>query len=58
VFEGIAHKQPCDVPITEESSKMKVALLLAKAGKTVVLRDRPHTISDPVTPQRQDKRSL
>ncbi|OHS99240.1 UDP-glucose/GDP-mannose dehydrogenase [Tritrichomonas foetus] len=46
VFEHIAYKQPCDVPITEESAKCFVAVKLAKAGKTVILRDQPHILED------------
>jgi nucleotide sugar dehydrogenase len=46
IFEYIAYKQPCEVAITEESAKMKVAVVLAKAGKTVILRDKPHILED------------
>jgi hypothetical protein len=46
VFEYIAYKQPCDVAITEESAKCKIAVMLARAGKTVVLRDKPHILED------------
>jgi UDP-glucose 6-dehydrogenase len=46
VFEHIAYKQPCEVPITEESAKIKVGILLAKAGRTVILRDKPHILAD------------
>ena len=43
-FEGIAYKEPCNVPIIEESSKLKVAQYLAKHGKRVILKDKPHII--------------
>lgn len=46
VFQWIAYKQPCTVPITEESAKMKVAVALSKAGKRVVLRDYPQILED------------
>jgi nucleotide sugar dehydrogenase len=46
VFQYVAYKQPCEVPITEESAKIKVAVILAKAGKTVILRDKPHILDD------------
>jgi nucleotide sugar dehydrogenase len=46
VFEYITYKHPCDVAITEESAKCKIAVMLARAGKTVVLRDKPHILED------------
>ena len=46
VFQYISYKQPCTVPITEESAKMKVAVALAKAGKRVILRDYPQILED------------
>jgi nucleotide sugar dehydrogenase len=46
VFQYVAYKQPCDVAITEESAKIKVAIILARAGKTVILRDRAHILAD------------
>jgi nucleotide sugar dehydrogenase len=46
VFENIAYKFPCDVPITEESAKIKVGVILSKSGKKVILRDRPHILED------------
>lgn len=46
VFEHIAYKQPCTVPITEESAKCMVAVEIAKAGKTVILRDYPQILED------------
>lgn len=46
IFEYIAYKQPCTVPITEESAKMKVAVKLAQAGKRVILRDYPQILED------------
>lgn len=46
VFQYIAYKQPCEVPITEESAKIRVAVILANAGKTVILRDKLHILED------------
>lgn len=43
-FEGIAYKEPCNVPIIEESAKMKVAEMLARHGKKVILKDKPHIL--------------
>ncbi|KAK3240956.1 hypothetical protein CYMTET_49241 [Cymbomonas tetramitiformis] len=38
-FEGLAFKKNCPVAIIEESQKLNVASQVARAGKTVVLRD-------------------
>ena len=46
IFEHVAYKEPCDVPITEESAKMMIAVKLAKAGKKVILRDQPQILED------------
>jgi nucleotide sugar dehydrogenase len=46
VFEYVAYKQPCEVAITEEAAKIKVAIILANAGKKVILRDKPHILDD------------
>ncbi|KAH0785842.1 UDP-glucose/GDP-mannose dehydrogenase [Histomonas meleagridis] len=46
VFEHVAYKFPCDVPITEESAKIKVAVIIANHGKKVILRDQPHILDD------------
>jgi nucleotide sugar dehydrogenase len=46
VFEQVAYKQPCTVAITEESAKIKVGILLVKAGKKVILRDEAHILED------------
>jgi nucleotide sugar dehydrogenase len=46
VFQHVAYKQPCEVAITEESAKIKVAIMLARAGKKVILRDKPHILAD------------
>ena len=46
IFENVAYKNPCDVPICEESAKCFVAVKLAQAGKKVILRDKPHILED------------
>ena len=43
-FVNIAYKEPCNVPIIEESAKLKVAEFLARHGKRVVLKDKPHIL--------------
>lgn len=40
VFSDVAYKPKCPVPIVEESQKLAVAAGVAKAGKTVTIRDR------------------
>jgi len=45
VFTGIGYKDPCPVPIIEESQKLVLAAGLAKVGKKVVLRDRDFLIN-------------
>jgi len=40
VFEDVAYKSNCPVPIIEQSQKLEVARLVAAAGKRVVIRDR------------------
>lgn len=44
VFTGIGYKDPCPVPIIEESQKLVLASALARAGKRVILRDRDFLI--------------
>lgn len=43
-FVGIAYKEPCNVPIIEESAKLKTAEYLARHGKRVVLKDKKHIL--------------
>jgi len=40
LFENVAYKENCMVPIIEESQKLAVARGLVKAGKRVLIRDR------------------
>jgi len=44
LFEDVAYKEKCPVAIIEESQKLYVALLLAKAGKKVTIKDRAEII--------------
>jgi len=39
-FDDVAYKPKCPVDIIEESQKLHVALLVAKAGKKVTIKDR------------------
>jgi nucleotide sugar dehydrogenase len=43
-FVGIGYKDPCDVPIIEESAKLIIAEKLARAGKRVILKDQAQLI--------------
>lgn len=44
VFEDVVYKDNCLVPIIEESQKLAVGLLIARAGKRVLIRDREEII--------------
>jgi len=46
VFEDVAYKDGCQVPIIEESQKLEVAKGLVKAGKKVVIKDRRIIINE------------
>jgi UDPglucose 6-dehydrogenase len=46
MFEDVAYKNGCPVAIIEESQKLVVACALAKAGKTVIIRDRAIIIDE------------
>lgn len=40
IFEDVAYKPKCPVTIIEESQPIEVAKLIAKSGKTVIIKDR------------------
>ena len=44
VFTAIGYKENCTVPIIEESQKLYIAAVLAKAKRRVTLRDRGNLI--------------
>jgi len=46
IFEDVCYKSNCSVPIVEESQKLEIAKGLAKAGKKVIVRDRPDVIKN------------
>jgi len=46
VFEDVAYKEGCQVPIIEESQKLEVAKGLVKAGKKCVIKDRKIIINE------------
>ncbi len=46
VFENVAYKENCPVPIIENSQKLEVAKMVAQCGKKVVIRDRPAIVDE------------
>jgi UDP-glucose 6-dehydrogenase len=46
LFEDVAYKPQCPVPIVEESQPLAVAYRLVKKGKKVVIRDRGFIIAE------------
>jgi len=46
VFEDVTYKEPCAVPIIEESQKLFVAKLLHDAGKKILIKDRADVIKE------------
>eukprot|EP01089_Gocevia_fonbrunei_P009355 TRINITY_DN2162_c0_g1_i2.p2 TRINITY_DN2162_c0_g1~~TRINITY_DN2162_c0_g1_i2.p2 ORF type:complete len:177 (-),score=34.99 TRINITY_DN2162_c0_g1_i2:78-608(-) len=46
VFEDVAYKENCPVPIIEHSQKLLVAFRLTKAGKKVTIKDRKKIIAE------------
>lgn len=46
VFEDVAYKDKCPVPIIEESQKLAVAWQVRKAGKRVIIKDRQIIIDE------------
>lgn len=46
VFDDVAYKEKCAVPIIEESQKLVVAWQLRKAGKRVIIKDRAIIIEE------------
>jgi len=45
VLEGLCYKANCDVPIIEESHKVKTALVLKSMGRNVTLKDTPEVLA-------------
>eukprot|EP00286_Rhodomonas_abbreviata_P002540 CAMPEP_0181347948 /NCGR_PEP_ID=MMETSP1101-20121128/34147_1 /TAXON_ID=46948 /ORGANISM="Rhodomonas abbreviata, Strain Caron Lab Isolate" /LENGTH=355 /DNA_ID=CAMNT_0023460189 /DNA_START=118 /DNA_END=1182 /DNA_ORIENTATION=+ len=43
-FRDVAYKEGCRVPIIEESQKLKIAHILARANRKVTIRDRANII--------------
>jgi nucleotide sugar dehydrogenase len=46
IIENICYKENCFVPIIEESAKLKIALILVKNGKSVIIKDKKHMINE------------
>ena len=46
IFEDICYKKNSNIPIIEESAKLKIAQILAKRGKNVIIKDEKHMIDE------------
>lgn len=46
MFEDVAYKEKCPVPIIEESQKLAVAWQVRKAGKRVIIKDRQMIVDE------------
>ena len=46
IIEDICYKEGSKIPIIEESSKLKIAKNLVKAGKKVIIKDEQHMIDE------------
>jgi len=46
VFEGVCYKENTTIPLIEESAKLKIASIIAKSGKRVIIRDTGLIISE------------
>ena len=44
IFKNVCYKEGSDIPIIEESAKLKIAYELVKRGKTVIIKDIPEII--------------
>uniref|UniRef100_A0A6C0JPU4 UDP-glucose 6-dehydrogenase n=1 Tax=viral metagenome TaxID=1070528 RepID=A0A6C0JPU4_9ZZZZ len=44
VVEGAGYKEPCNVPIIEESQKLFIGRYLAEKGVEVIIRDKKHML--------------
>lgn len=46
VFENVCYKEKCEIPLIEESAKLKIAKYIANKGKPVIIRDHKETIDE------------
>jgi UDPglucose 6-dehydrogenase len=46
IFDDVAYKSNCLVPIIEESQKLEIAVRLAKKGKHVIIKDKQYIIDE------------
>lgn len=44
VIEGVGYKEPCNVPIIEESQKLFIGKFLAEKGVKVIVKDKKHML--------------
>ena len=46
IFENVCYKENSNIPIIEESAKLKIAQYLTILGKTVVIKDEEKMINE------------
>jgi len=46
VFENVCYKENSEIPLIEESAKLKIAKYIAKSGKPVIIRDRKEMVDE------------
>ena len=44
LIEGVGYKEPCNVPIIEESQKLVIGKILAEKGVNVIVQDKKHML--------------
>ena len=44
VIEGVGYKEPCNVPIIEESQKLFIGKILSENGVYVIAKDKKHML--------------
>lgn len=44
VIEGVGYKEPCNVPIVEESQKLYIGKILVEKGVRVIVKDKKHML--------------
>jgi UDP-glucose 6-dehydrogenase len=46
IFTNVCYKENSDIPIIEESAKLKIAQILTMRGKRVIIKDTPEIITE------------
>ena len=45
-FDNVCYKENSDIPLIEESAKLKIAHYLYNKGKNIIIKDKEHTINE------------